>query len=938
MDLAGFQEQLSKHYTRLRELRASENYAVYAIEHGLSEEDRSAARALLNDNLSSARRADRSHWLVWIAAAAEVGYQYDGTEYWDSFGAAFHDWPRFGDRNQIRTWYKRFATEFHGLAPSGPWARQFPIIAWPITQAILPRYLQRHFADHLYELRHALSRTGELTLQQIGELLSDRYYGSSSRFEGFLQQKVLTARIVMALQLEGVEDSVSPIEKATLDRIVADFDRLGSHGARLREAQRALRKTQFINSSKPGYVPPNQAIARPAEDLERVQRPRLLARPLDSDTWSLSIAIPDLATPMRKAGLSPRDLEYAKMRFRFFDEGSAWMPARGLFSYTGETEEPLRAYPSTDRAIFEFQHPLAGATDILNGRLHLPADPIRVLKVRADGIASELFGHQVRANQSYVVAGSAEMPADIAKALSLTQLKAGTSGVNLWLLAVPGRLDAAQIAALQRLGLGYSLAVRAEPLGLSPRWRPADDALVLLDTEDPMFCLTSDVAVAEYAVTVDAGPATRVKAAAGTSTMISLGTLAPGEHQVMIAALGTAAGQDIISEHINIKVRPTSPWQISIAGRAGVALCLEPANARLEQFVDGAALIRATAPPGRAVTLSGRFFAPDGALIHDEVFGRYDTSISDLRLSTLVVQKLTSNAMVQTIERASRIEVLISLDEFGSERVAFEKEAEPLRWLRVNERTVRLSDDTALAVSPDVERYDLDAVDAAQNIDYQAAIAGVELRGKGGLFVATLEGRRYEVVATALQDHLSDFGDLGVPASVSARAGRPKSLINALKRWHAARRLIGPMAYIARRNAINALENHLERSLCGAEWQKASGRVRAGTRQIGDLYGRVYYSRGFAAGLRSFDWRYESDRAAAESEFLRLVSVYHLPADDAQCRLALKLAFRPHAVSSSDLPAADTFETLKESAVVRGAYFARLAADLRAQDARAEAA
>ena len=254
MELGAFQERLASHYARLRGLRATENYSVYAIEHGLSAAEHERARSLLNSQLQSARRADSAHWLVWIAAAAEVGYGYDGAEYWDSFAAAFPFWPSYGSRNQIRDWYKRFADEYRSIAPSGRWAKQFPIIAWPITQAILPRYLQRHFSDHLYDLRHALARSGELTLDEIGDLLSERYYGNSARFEGFLQQKSLTARIVMAVGLEQVADAVAPIERDTLDRIVADIERIGHSGNRLRETRRVLRDARFVNSHKKSSI------------------------------------------------------------------------------------------------------------------------------------------------------------------------------------------------------------------------------------------------------------------------------------------------------------------------------------------------------------------------------------------------------------------------------------------------------------------------------------------------------------------------------------------------------------------------------------------------------------------------------------------------------------------------------------------------------------
>lgn len=939
MQLAELQEQLSQQYARLRDLRATEDYPVYAIEHGLTAQEVAAAQALLNIDLNSTMRANRAFWLVWIAAAAEVGYRYDGTEYWDSFAAAFPQWPRFGDRNLVRTWYKRFEAEFRGLAPSGHWARQFPIIAWPITQAILPRYLQRHFADHLYDLRHTLAGSGELTLAEIGDLLSERYYGGSSRFEGFLQQKPLTARIVMALRLEDFEDAISPIDKTTLHRIIADFDKLGSFGIRLREARRALREARFINSFKPGFVPKaKNAQENPAVAADSLERPRLLARQVGATTWHLTLALPDLATVLRKAGLSARDLERSRMRFRLRGEGSTWTPGRALFSYCGGSEEPLTAYPTNDVTIFEFDRPLEKVAALLSERLFVPAASFRLLKVRADGTAVEIAGRHVRANQSYILVTSDAVDIDSAETLALSPVQTETKGAHAWQLSVPAKLSPETIAALRAIGLGYALGIRAEPLGLTARWNDPDQTLVFLDTEVVMFAIVSDVVVGAFRIAVGADPPVRLAPALGGSSLVSLGKLPVGLHRVSVCAQGTATGGDIVAEEILLRVRPVSPWQKSVSGKAGVALMLEPREATLDQFLDGNARLCVRAPAGRTIKLEGRFYGADGTLFHQESIGTYNTPVSDARVSDFVLHKLITDEQVEYMERSARIEIIVSLDEYGNESVGFDKEAEPLRWLRVDERTIRLSDDTGQATSPKVTRYDLDAAEIGQEVAYEEAVSGIELRAKGGLFVASFNGRRYEAVATGLHHHLSDFSDLGVPARLSAGARAPVPIINAMKHWRGVRRLIGPMAFLARRNAIRALEEALELLLCGNDWIAAVSHVRAGTREIGDLYGRVYFSRGFAAGLRGYQWQYDSDLGSAESEFLRLILLYEVPAAGGLHRLALKLAFRPHAVNPTDLTSPDALRTLKNSALIRGAYFARLAADLRTIGAKSEAA
>jgi|TARA_R100000455_G_C6273173_1_gene130452 hypothetical protein len=923
----------------VRDLRASENYSVYAIEHGLSADERAAARALLNAQLESSMEADRAYWLVWIAAAAEVGYRYDGSEYWDSFAAAFPRWPQYGDRNQIRSWYKRFASEFRGLTPSGRWARQFPIIAWPITQAILPRYLQRHFADHLYQLRHALARSGELTLDEIGDMLSERYFGGSSRFEGFLQQKALTARIVMALGREDVADAVPPIEAATLKRIARDFDKLGSSGSRLREARRVLRDARFVNSSKQGFVP--SAASRGGADAartDRAEQPRLSARPVAEQVWNVGLAIPDLATPLRQAGLSPHDLERARMRFRLHGEANTWIPGRALFSYTGQSTESLDAYPTEDRLIFNFERALPEVEVKLRQRLTLPALPMRLLKIRADGSAFEISGCHVRANQSYLLITAHPFADSIVQTLALSPLQTNMVGTYLWKLDVSQNLDSAQIAALKSLGLGYVLSVRIEALGLSPRWNSATGAMEFLDTEAALFSLSSDIAVQEFAIAVDNNPPVRFKPAANGKTYISLGTLAVGFHSITASALGTATGADIEAEEIAFEVRPSIPWQQAIAGKAGVSLALEPRQATLEQLLNGDAQLRISAPSARNVKLDARFYGANGTRFHEETLGRYLTPVARQKLSELVSHKLTSDSNVEHLERAARIELTILLDEYGSESVTFEKEAEPVRWLRLNATTVRLSDDSAGDTQPAIECYDLNAVDKARAVEYGKALEGIELRGKGGLLMAKQNGRHYGVIATTVQSQLTSFSELDIPATLSTAHVQPTGIINALKRWHAARRLMGPMAFMARRNAIHALEQRLELVLCGQDWIEAVGSVRADT--LGELYGRVFYSRGFGAGLRAYNWRYEADESAAIKEFLRLTTqVYKVSTDEPLCRLALKLAFAPSTITKSDLHSVDSLDAFKtNTALIRGAYFARLAAKMGAQIHASEAA
>lgn len=937
MDLASFQRRLLDQYARLRDLRATENYPVYAIEHGFSSEEISTALSLLSQNFRANACADGSYWLVWCAAAAEIGYSYDGTEYWDSFGEAIPEWlDRNRDRDKIREFYRKFATTYRGLTPAGLWAKQFPIIAWPITQAILPKYLQRHFASHLFELRHLLVKGGELTLEQIGDLLCERYVGRSSLFEGFLQQKPLTSRFVMALGTEELADAVAPIEKSMLERIVTDIDALGSVGRRLREAQRVLRDARFINSYRSGFVQHPKRQEAKQVGTERADGPRLVARPGDGESWALSLLLPDLSTPLKSAGVTARDMEQARMRFRSCSVTSGWIPARALFAYSGEAEEPLESYPVETVNVFTFDRPVEAAIRAVEGRLRFPAQEVRLLKLRVDGSAYEVSGRYVRANHSYLIVTGATLPEAFVAGLGLAPLSVNAPPAHLWRLDVPATLDAPKIAALASLSLGYRLGIRLDPVGLSPRWNAAGDGVTFLDFECPLFCVSSEVAVREFVVRLDHSPPLRVAPSTNGTTLVSLGILPIGPHHLSVSALDIATGGDITSEILSIDVRPATPWQSSVEGKAGIAMKLDPLEAPLDQFLDGSARLRIVAPPRRNLKINARFYGLNGEMFRDEAMGRYATPVEGNKLSAAIAQKLGSESQLSNVERAARIELAISLDEFGSGCVAFEKPVEPIRWLRLDDGKVRLSDDTGEDTPLVVEKFDLEAVDAATSVEYDQALEGVELRGKGGLLVATHNGRPYEAIATTTQRNLTAFNDLGMPAKLSGAAVDPRQIIKALKRWNGARRLMGPMAFLARRNAIRVLERALCAALCGDDWVASVDRVSEGKQQAGELYSRIWHSLGFGSGLAKFAWRYETNEAEALAEFVRLVEVYKLSADQTQCALAMKLAFSPHTIRSAELPTDEALVALRsERALLRGAYFARMAADLHALSAEA---
>ena len=155
--LRDWHTRLDKHFTELHRLRQEvHNFPIFALEHDLNNTELEQLATALRTHISK-NPPSRDHALAWIVYATEMGYQYSGYEYWQSFESNTPGWIENGDRNWIRDEFQWFQEKFDGAQPSGSWAEHRTIICWPITHAILPQDLQQQLARLLYESRNLFS-------------------------------------------------------------------------------------------------------------------------------------------------------------------------------------------------------------------------------------------------------------------------------------------------------------------------------------------------------------------------------------------------------------------------------------------------------------------------------------------------------------------------------------------------------------------------------------------------------------------------------------------------------------------------------------------------------------------------------------------------------------------------------------------------------------
>lgn len=941
--LEKWKNQLEEHFWKLAQDKAAHGHFVYAIEHGLTISEIDEICLALSDHLSKERQLDSKHWLIWIVAAAEIGYQYDGDEYWASFSEKFQAWPKFGDRRRIRSWFQLFAKNFHGFQPSGRWAGHFKNIAWPISHSILPKYLQTLFTTHLHDLRFELSQS-ELTSQhKVGELLHSRYHGSSSRFENLLEQTELTGRLVLALRDEDIHDADAPIYKPALSRIISDLEELQSVRSRFRDARSVLRKARIQATQnlvrRHDRTGKNDGKISASTSMSRV---RLIARQLSDGSWKLGVAFPNLTTELSAAGISISILD--QFRVRLFDNPTYWTPGRNLQNYYSGREQALSRLPDPiDSPLLVLDRPLPQLAGLIEDNLHIFGSEPWVLRIHSDGVARQVLGKHVRPGESYLIITSSLAPTDVIDSLELQTENSLTEGAITYYLNIPHELAKNQLNALKQFDLGYSLRAHVEPVGLVPRWEGTENMSTWLTTEEPLLQLSADFPVRKFLVSIDGGESVRIPVRDGPNPIIALENLEVGSHTITVLAESPALSQDAFleTETLHLRVRVPRPWKTEISRKAGIRVTLDPSNASLDRLLSGNAMLSVLGPLGRIAHMQVRLLNASGHVFESTEVGQLKIPANQQAVQRLL-GKLKGEPLSEAVECAPQIELSFAVEELGISSVSFSQKVHPLRWKlenRDHNYFVRLIDEADSEESILIECYSITWPDRKFPLDLQMCLTGSPVEPPGALYVARLGEQGFSVVASIPgKDRMASFTELATPilfGRLRQEAVHIPRLLSRYSLWRKAKPL-GPLGPVRKEKVLEAFEQRIFGIVCSADWVNRAYEYLHGQRHLLDqLRQEVGGSPGFGARIRSTDWNGYPIFYDAIKEFTRLAKVYNICDDLLLSEVALTLAFRPHAIQL-DLPeiTVSLFEQIMQNQhLVRGAYLAKFVSIVAKQDA-----
>ena len=564
------QKRLHEHFQATAVRREPSGFPVFALEHCLSHDELDRVKRLLRHRLRYRQRLAH-HWLLWAVYAAEVGYGYEGDEYWQSFEEQSPGWASH-DRDEVKAWFHKFHQNYRGVLPTGHWADHFTIIAWPITHAIVPKCLQWQFAQTMYDLRYRLASERDFDAQTIGRLFAANASHGSTRFQAFLQQEELTGQVVLALLGSQPTDEEELLHPPTLRRIVHDLEEVRRTRQWLKEARRVVADRFRGIGRGSGPRPPRLRPDAPdhlfPDTAHLTLRPTLFLRHDGADTWT-----PFLETKsFRGLAALTADLQSFLRRTRCRLNGADdTKPAGWLLS--GNRKGVLRSWPDAARPLIEFERDHPVMTHVLHSDCRLSPGPLWLFRIAADGTAREITGRVVRPGGRYIVTTNAPPPQALLDCANPCRLEC--EGAQSFRLNVPADVSADITALLAALELQVARTIDVWPAGLPGRNWDGEGRTEWLTTETPCLGIAYDHPVDGFDFRLSNGTSAFVPSDSDHGPLfVRLPHLAPGAHHLHVKArrspdLENVAQTPAAEGFARLDVRQPEPWTPGVTSHPG---------------------------------------------------------------------------------------------------------------------------------------------------------------------------------------------------------------------------------------------------------------------------------------------------------------------------------------------------------------------------------
>lgn len=750
--LEGWHERLAKHFAELSEKRqgVAANVSVFALEHGLSPLE---AEQLKQDVRAELRlgppASDR--WLLWVVYATEIGYRYDGDEYWQTFEASTPRWTEYGDRDFVRRAFHRFADTYRGARPTGAWADWFSIISWPITHAILPTDLQIQLARLLWETRYSVSKDALRDPRQFGEFLAMHAWRTTARFQNFAQNTHLLGLVAGALITESDPDS-QYLLPATLERILTDLSKEQQAKQWLRDAQRVVSrlgvKGLWRGAVRPGPRPPSLITARQVGVV-----PRISLRKDGGEEWTAWTELPDLT----ELTALHSDLRGALNSSRAVVNGSDGSPlTRGRLLYAGQKVR-LDRWPS-DGPFLQLETGSAVINRLLAEECQISHRSPWLFHVLDDGDAEEVIGRTVRPGGSYLAIFKSNSPPRHFSWLHSARLACRDASAYEFKIDSPP--DRGVPKDLETLDIGLSGSVEVRPIGTMPAFWDGDGHGEWIVGHEPRLGLLTSHELSEVSIRVDDEEPINFNESSGRQVIVALGDLAIGTHRVDFGLRPTIDRLPDVHGSVTVLIRPPGQPDLSGGYRDLMAIFAVPAQPTLDEIWSGRAAVELRGPIGLSATVTIRLLTATGRELVRRRFDPVSLPVAGERWRALITDVRSRDDFERHFDSSEVLELLLRNEDFGRASMLSRRAFLPLRWsVRADHEGPYLVLHRHLDLANTaVDHYSFDNPTKAQ-----AMLVETEEKVRsplGGLFIASVAGWTARAILAPNIRGLADLGQV----------------------------------------------------------------------------------------------------------------------------------------------------------------------------------
>ena len=243
-------------------------FPVFAIEHNLEPRALSELKAALAFEIEQDPQLRGAQWawryLPLLVAAAETGYRYrgTGTDFWPLLSRELAVETGGDFRTALTRLFELGAKNFQLFRPgNSPWERHFPLIAWPIGNALVPLEIQPQITDALRRaIRAGISFDDtEGIIDYLKELASGH---ASRRFEHWIGNTDVALEVMRRLL---TPDSEGWMSAGILQRIDRDVRQDALSFRAISEA----RRNNARRISRPKGIPSSRFVVSLSDGLPR---------------------------------------------------------------------------------------------------------------------------------------------------------------------------------------------------------------------------------------------------------------------------------------------------------------------------------------------------------------------------------------------------------------------------------------------------------------------------------------------------------------------------------------------------------------------------------------------------------------------------------------------------------------------------------------------